>query len=80
MCLEMGLKFNQYSERLSSHICEKNKQTNKKKNSGEVRELFKQKGDSFEVENVLVWCEILPLSVDDKIIAYSRGKFLENFL
>ena len=56
-----------------------NKNKNKK-NQWEVRELFKQKGDSFEVEKELVWCEISPLSVDDKIIAYSRGNFLENFL
>ena len=56
------------------------KKTKTKKNSGEVRELFKQKGDSFEVEKELVWCEISPLSLYDKIIAYSRGNFLKNFL
>ena len=56
------------------------KKTKTKKNSGEVRELFKKKGDSFEVEKELVWCEISPLSLDDKIIAYSRGNLLKNFL
>lgn len=49
------------------------------KNSGEVREHFKQKGDSFEVEKELVWCEISLLSVDDKIMAYSRENFLQIF-
>lgn len=51
----------------------------KQKDSGEVRERFKQKGDCFEAEKELVWCEISLLSVRlQPILAKASYRFFSE--